>query len=175
MDSTGCDKSRTNAEVDRIFFHLHYIQLPRNSDFSLRTECSLSLDTFAFLLRVSRVLAILALDSPVTASNRMGSALASCKLNTLHFLVLVDPLKEYRHGSDNPRAMLAGTVSLSTARYTASQTGRDRLKLCLVALQQSFFNLLLVDAGHPFFEISTRSSGQMIRSARFRIFRGQSA
>ncbi|KAJ3742346.1 hypothetical protein DFH05DRAFT_1500334 [Lentinula detonsa] len=28
MDSTGCDKSRTNAEVDRIFFHLHYIVLP---------------------------------------------------------------------------------------------------------------------------------------------------
>ncbi|KAJ3715557.1 membrane bound O-acyl transferase family-domain-containing protein [Lentinula guzmanii] len=181
MDSTGCDKSRTNAEVDRIIFHLQYIVLPSflvtlilASERNVLPRWTHSLFFFAFLVYL--VYSFWTHESQhrtgyVWINYSMGSALGSCVFNTLHFLVLVDPLKEYRHGSDDPRvgpnelqwtkrtywvwrAVISlrnvgwncQAPSLSTARHTASQTGRDRLKFCLSALQQSFFNLLLVDA-----------------------------
>ncbi|KAJ3742399.1 membrane bound O-acyl transferase family-domain-containing protein [Lentinula detonsa] len=113
MDSTGCDKCRTNAEVDRIIFHLQYIVLPSflvtlilASERNVLPRWTHSLFFFAFLVYL--VYSFWTHESQhrtgyVWINYSMGSALGSCIFNTLHFLVLVDPLKEYRHGGDDPR------------------------------------------------------------------------
>ncbi|KAJ3850010.1 hypothetical protein EV368DRAFT_66946 [Lentinula lateritia] len=142
-----------NAELDRILFHLLFIALPSFLLSLILASHRTILPRCTHYILFSTYLGYLLYSiSTHTSQYRtgyvwidysMGSGLGFCVFNALHMLVFVDPLKEYRYKSDDPRVGPYGlewskrTPGLSTPRYCTKS------KFCVYALRNLFFNLIL--------------------------------
>ncbi|KAE9398121.1 hypothetical protein BT96DRAFT_920997 [Gymnopus androsaceus JB14] len=164
--------SRFTVEIHRLSFFLKYVilphiflalilafRLPRWTHYVF-LACYIYISTFALMssdkLRTGHA----------WPDFSMGSSVGTCLFNALHMLVLVDPLKVYRHRRDNPGVepeglswagrvywALCATVSLRGIGWnyqmphipSAHHTPRGRTRFSLYALRQVLFCVFLVD------------------------------
>ncbi|KAJ3928759.1 MAG: membrane bound O-acyl transferase family-domain-containing protein [Lentinula lateritia] len=174
MDWTGFDDFRMNAELDRILFHLHFIVLPsfllslilasHRTVLPRRTHYVLLSTYLGYLLYSISTHTSQYRTGYVWIDYSMGSGLGFCVFNALHMLVFVDPLKEFRYKNDDSRVGPSGlewpkrvywvwraVVSLRGIGWNYQAPGLSmpryctKLKFCVYALQNLFFNLLLAD------------------------------